>query len=74
MGYSPWGCKELDVTLSLLSFTRKTFAKLVNSTTFLCFMFGEIWLFHRNMLFNECNCAVVWEFFSIAFLWDWNEN
>ena len=51
MGYSPWGCKELDVTLSLLSFTRKTFAKLVNSTTFLCFMFGEIWLFHRNMLF-----------------------
>ena len=51
MGYSPWGCKELDVTLSLLSFTRKTFAKLVNSTTLLCFIFGEIWLFHRNMLF-----------------------
>ena len=23
---------------------------------------------------NECNCAVVWRFFSIAFLWDWNEN
>ena len=23
---------------------------------------------------NECNCAVVWTFFGIAFLWDWNEN
>ena len=22
----------------------------------------------------ECNCAVVWAFFGIAFLWDWNEN
>ena len=21
-----------------------------------------------------CNCAVVWAFFGIAFLWDWNEN
>ena len=28
--------------------------------------FGSIW--------NECNCAVVWAFFGIAFLWDWNEN
>ena len=25
-------------------------------------------------LWNECNCAVVWTFFGIAFLWDWNEN
>ena len=24
--------------------------------------------------FPECNCAVVWTFFSIAFLWDWNVN
>ena len=23
---------------------------------------------------DECNCAVVWAFFHIAFLWDWNEN
>ena len=22
----------------------------------------------------ECNCAIVWTFFGIAFLWDWNEN
>ena len=25
-------------------------------------------------VWNEFNCAVVWTFFSIAFLWDWNEN
>ena len=25
-------------------------------------------------MWEECNCAVVWTFFCIAFLWDWNEN
>ena len=25
-------------------------------------------------VWDECNCAIVWAFFSIAFLWDWNEN
>ena len=25
-------------------------------------------------IWEECNCAVVWTFFGIAFLWDWNEN
>ena len=25
-------------------------------------------------MWDECNCVVVWAFFSIAFLWDWNEN
>ena len=25
-------------------------------------------------MWNECNCAVVWTFFGIAFLRDWNEN
>ena len=28
--------------------------------------FASVW--------NECNCAVVWTFFGIAFLWDWNEH
>ena len=23
-------------------------------------------------VWDECNCAVVWAFFGIAFLWDWN--
>ena len=25
-------------------------------------------------MWDECNCVVVWTFFDIAFLWDWNEN
>ena len=25
-------------------------------------------------MWGKCNCAVVWAFFGIAFLWDWNEN
>ena len=28
--------------------------------------FASVW--------DECNCEVVWAFFGIAFLWDWNEN
>ena len=25
-------------------------------------------------VWDECNCAVVWAFFGIAFLWDWNKS
>ena len=25
-------------------------------------------------MWDECNCAEVWAFFGIAFLWNWNEN
>ena len=25
-------------------------------------------------VWDQCNCAVVWAFFGIAFLWNWNEN
>ena len=28
--------------------------------------FANVW--------DECNCVVIWTFFGIAFLWDWNEN
>jgi len=28
--------------------------------------FADVW--------DECNCAVVWAFFGIAFLRDWNED
>ena len=27
-----------------------------------------------DSVWDECNCVVVWAFFGIAFLWDWNEN
>ena len=25
-------------------------------------------------MWDECNCVVVWAFFGIVFLWDWNEH
>ena len=25
-------------------------------------------------VWGECSCVIVWAFFDIAFLWDWNEN
>ena len=25
-------------------------------------------------VWDECDCSVVWAFFGIAFLWDWNES
>ena len=28
--------------------------------------FASVW--------DDCNCTVVWTFFGIVFLWDWNEN
>ena len=28
--------------------------------------FANVW--------HQCNCAVFWTFFAIAFLWDWDEN
>jgi len=39
---------------------------------------AEAWLenfeHYFTSVWDECNCAVVWAFFGIAFLWDWNEN
>ena len=29
---------------------------------------------YSDSMWNECNCVVVWAFFGISLLWDWNEN
>ena len=29
---------------------------------------------HFTSVWDECSCVVVWAFFGIAFLWDWNEK
>ena len=34
----------------------------------------ETFKHHFSRVWDECNCAVVWAFFVIAFLWNWNEN
>ena len=47
---------------------KKLFVLVMLKITFCNFehYFANVW--------DECNCAVVWAFFGIAFLWDWNEN
>ena len=32
--------------------------------------------FEHNLasMLNECNCMVIWTFFGVIFLWDWNET
>ena len=34
------------------------------------------WRFKHNLasMWNECSCVIVWTFFGIALLWDWNKN
>ena len=39
-----------------------------------CFNVSLLLKHYFARVWDECNCAVVWTFFSIAFLWDWNEN
>ena len=28
---------------------------------------------YYTIVWDECNCAVVWAFFGVFFLWDWND-
>ena len=34
----------------------------------------EFFEHYFTSMWDECNWVVVWAFFGIAFLWDWNEN
>ena len=51
---------------SLISWTFSIHILLKPSSKNFEHYFASVW--------DECNCAVVWAFSGIAFLWDWNEN
>ena len=34
----------------------------------------ETFKHHFTRVWDECTCAIVWAFFVITFLWNWNEN
>ena len=34
----------------------------------------ENFQYYFTSVWDDCNCVVVWAFFGIVFLWDWNEN
>ena len=79
--------KEIDVFLELSSFFHdptdigslisgsSAFLKPDWSSWFTVLKPGlENFKHYFTSVWDECNCAVVWAFFGIAFLWDWNEN
>ena len=41
--------------------------------TFVEAWLGEFWALLASV-WDACNCVVLWTFFVVAFLWDWNEN
>ena len=64
LGRLPCQLQEASLTLISRKFTVHILLKsgLENFEHY----FTSVW--------DECNCVVVWAFFGIAFLWDWDEN
>ena len=75
--------------LSCIFYDPTEFGNLISGTSAFSKSSLNIWKFSVHVLlkpgledfehdlasmWNECNCVVVWAFFGIAFLWDWNEN
>ena len=79
---------NLDSILKSKDITLPTKIHLVKAMVFPVVMNGcEIWTIKKELdmterlnwtelasVWDECNCVIVWMFFGVAFLWDWNEN
>ena len=80
--------EEIDVFLELSWFFEDV-GNLISGSSGLSKTNLNIWKFTLQVLlkpgfenfehyftsvWDECNCAVVWAFFDVVFLWDWNEN
>ena len=61
--------------LAIWSLVPLPFLKLawISGSSLFTYCWGLAWRNFTSM-WDECNCAVVWTFFGIAFLWNWNEN
>ena len=57
------------------AFSKKTSLNIWKFTVHILLKPGlENFKHYFTSMWDECNCAVVWAFFGIAFLWDWKEN
>ena len=81
---------EVDVFLELCCFfdDLTDVSNLISGSSTFSKSSLNIWMFSVHILlkprlnfqhyfasmWDECNCVIVWTFFGIAFLWDWNEN
>ena len=70
----PWssGCWQFDLWFLYLFKNQIEHLEFHSSRAIEAWL-GEFWAFFTSM-WDECNCAVVWAFFGIAFPWNWNEN
>ena len=82
--------EEVDVFLELLLFLfPMDVGNLISGSSAFSKTSLNIWKFMVHVLlkpglenfehyftrvWDDCNCAVVWTFFGIAHLWDWNKN
>ena len=89
-GFSVVSEAEVDVFLELLIFNDPTdVGNLISGSSAFSKFILNIWKFTIQVLLNaglenfdyffatvwdECNCAVVWTFLGIAFLWDSSKN
>ena len=76
VGYSRWGHKESDMTERLnwipLPFINPTCTSGSSQFTYCWSLAWRIFEHYLASMWNEFNCVIVWTFFGIALLWDWN--
>ena len=66
------GCWQFDLWFLCLS---KSSLNVWKFTVHVLLKSGlKIFEYYFASVWDECNRALVWTFFGIAFLWDWNEN
>ena len=80
---------DVSLELSCFFHDPADVANLICGSSAFCKTSLNIWMFmvhvllkpglenfkhHFMSVWDESNCAIVWAFFNIAFLWDWNEN
>ena len=66
---------DVGSLISVSSAFSKTSLNIWKSTVHLLLKPGlENFEHYFTNVWDECSCVVVWAFFGIAFLWEWNEN
>ena len=67
--------RQMLVIWYLVSVFSKTSLNIWKFTVHISLKLGlEDFEHYFSRVWDECNCVVVWTFFHIAILWDWNEN
>ena len=61
-------------SLAPLSFLNPAWTSGISWFTYCWSLAWRILSIYFDSMWNECNCVVVWTFFDMALLWDWNEN